>query len=151
MPTNPERMIWGMGDATGLKVVGSRAGRLGSLICWESYMPLARYALYAQGMGIFVNPTWDKARPALPRHIAKEDGSWVIGTATALQGSDIRYLSPTRPPLHAGRVDQPRRCRGGECAMCRHEFGTFPIMGLAALLSPLAVFVTIALIVLMRD
>ena len=52
MPTNPERMIWGMGDATGLKVVGSRAGRLGSLICWESYMPLARYALYAQGMGI---------------------------------------------------------------------------------------------------
>ena len=57
MPTNPERMVWGMGDATGLKMVDTPAGRLGSLICWESYMPLARYALYAQGMEIYVNPT----------------------------------------------------------------------------------------------
>ena len=59
MPTNPEQMVWGMGDASGLKVVDTAAGRLGSLICWESYMPLARYALYAQGMEIYVNPTWD--------------------------------------------------------------------------------------------
>ena len=44
MPTNPERMVWGMGDASGLKVVDTPAGRLGALICWESYMPLARYA-----------------------------------------------------------------------------------------------------------
>jgi nitrilase len=42
MPTNPERMVWGMGDASGLKVVDTPAGRLGCLICWESYMPLAR-------------------------------------------------------------------------------------------------------------
>jgi nitrilase len=49
VPTNPERMIWGQGDASGLRVVDTPFGRLGGLICWENYMPLARYALYAQG------------------------------------------------------------------------------------------------------
>jgi nitrilase len=101
MPTNPERMVWGMGDATGLKVVDTPAGRLGCLICWESYMPLARYALYAQGIEIFVNPTWDTGETCLAtlRHIAKEAGSWVIGTATALQGSDIPDDFPERDRL----------------------------------------------------
>lgn len=101
MPTNPERMVWGMGDATGLKVVNTSAGRLGSLICWESYMPLARYALYAQGMEIFVNPTWDNGESCLAslRHIAREGGAWVIGTATALQGSDIPADFPERDRL----------------------------------------------------
>lgn len=91
MPTNPERMVWGMGDATGLRVVDTPAGRLGALICWENYMPLARYALYAQGMEIHVAPTWDAGDGWLAtlRHIAKEAGCWVIGTATALQGSDM--------------------------------------------------------------
>ena len=101
MPTNPERMVWGMGDATGLKVVDTPAGRLGSLICWESYMPLARYALYAQGMEIYVNPTWDSGETwvATLRHIAREAGAWVIGTATALQGSDIPAEFPERDRL----------------------------------------------------
>jgi nitrilase len=101
MPTNPERMVWGMGDATGLKVVDTPAGRLGSLICWESYMPLARYALYAQGIEIYVAPTWDAGESwlATMRHIAKEAGCWVIGTATALQGSDIPADFPERDRL----------------------------------------------------
>lgn len=91
MPTNPERMVWGMGDASGLKVVDTPAGRLGALICWENYMPLARYALYAQGIDIYVAPTWDTGESwiATMRHIAKEAGCWVIGTATAMQGSDV--------------------------------------------------------------
>jgi nitrilase len=101
MPTNPERMVWGMGDASGLKVVDTPAGRLGSLICWESYMPLARYALYAQGMEIYVNPTWDTGETWLAtlRHIAREAGCWVIGTATALQGGDIPDDFPERDRL----------------------------------------------------
>jgi nitrilase len=101
MPTNPERMVWGMGDATGLKVVDTPAGRLGSLICWESYMPLARYALYAQGIDIYVAPTWDAGESwlATMRHIAKEAGCWVIGTATAMQGSDIPADFPERDRL----------------------------------------------------
>lgn len=101
MPTNPERMVWGMGDASGLKVVDTPAGRLGGLICWESYMPLARYALYAQGLEIFVNPTWDNGEACLVtlRHIAREAGCWVIGTATALQGSDVPEDFPERDRL----------------------------------------------------
>jgi nitrilase len=101
MPTNPERMVWGMGDASGLKVVDTPAGRLGSLICWESYMPLARYALCAQGLDIYVAPTWDTGETWLAtlRHVAKEAGCWVISTATALQGSDIPADFPERDRL----------------------------------------------------
>lgn len=101
MPTNPERMVWGAGDATGLKVVDTPAGRLGSLICWESYMPLARYALYAQCLDIYVAPTWDAGESwlATMRHIAKEAGCWVIGTATAMQGSDVPADFPEREKL----------------------------------------------------
>ena len=102
MPTNPERMVWGMGDASGLRVIDTPGGRLGSLICWESYMPLARYALYAQGLEIFVNPTWDNGEVCLAtfRHIAREAGCWVIGTATALQGSDLPEDFPERDRLY---------------------------------------------------
>ena len=102
MPTNPERMVWGMGDGSGLKVVDTPAGRLGALICWESYMPLARYALYAQGLEIFVNPTWDNGEACLVtlRHIAREAGCWVIGTATALQGCDVPEDFPERDRLY---------------------------------------------------
>ncbi len=102
MPTNPERMVWGMGDGSGLKVVDTPAGRLGALICWESYMPLARYALYAQGLEIFVNPTWDNGEACLVtlRHIAREAGCWVIGTATALQGCDLPEDFPERDRLY---------------------------------------------------
>ena len=101
MPTNPERMIWGMGDASGLRVVDTAVGRLGCLICWESYMPLARYALYAQGIDILVNPTWDNGDVCLAtlRHVAREGGCWVIGTATAMQGSDMPADFPDRDRL----------------------------------------------------
>src|SRR5712672_1002893 len=59
MPTNPERMVWGLGDATGLNVVATPSGRIGMLICWENYMPLSRYTLYAQGVEIYVASTYD--------------------------------------------------------------------------------------------
>jgi nitrilase len=91
MPTNPERMIWGFGDGSGLNVVGTAVGRVGTLICWENYMPLARYALYAQNIEIYVAPTWDSGETwlATMQHIAREGGCWVIGCATALEASDI--------------------------------------------------------------
>ena len=101
MPTNPERMVWGMGDATGLRVVDTAAGRVGCLICWESYMPLARYALYAQDIDIYVAPTWDVGDTwlATMRHVAREGGCWVIGTATAMQGGDLPDDFPERDKL----------------------------------------------------
>ena len=101
MPTNPERMVWGMGDASGLRVVDTPIGRLGGLICWENYMPLSRYALYAQNIEIYVAPTWDASDSwiATMRHIAKEGGCWVIGTATAMEGSDVPEDFPRRDEL----------------------------------------------------
>ncbi len=101
MPTSPERMVWGMGDASGLKVVETRVGRMGCLLCWENYMPLARFALYAQGMDILVAPTWDcgETWTASMRHIAREGGCWVLSSATAIQGSDIPQSFPGRSQL----------------------------------------------------
>jgi len=101
MPTNPERMVWGLGDASGLRVVDTPVGRIGCLICWESYMPLARYALYAQNIDIYVAPTWDcgEAWTGSMNHIAREGGCWVLSTATALQGSDVPATFPERDQL----------------------------------------------------
>lgn len=98
MPTNPERMVWGFGDGAGLNVVDTAVGRIGALICWESYMPLARYALYAQNIEIYVAPTWDSGDTwlATMQHIAREGGCWVIGCATSLEASDI----PTGIPYY---------------------------------------------------
>lgn len=101
MPTNPERMVWGFGDASGLKVVDTPVGRIGGLICWENYMPLARYALYSQNIDIYVAPTWDSGeiwRDSM-NHIAREGGCWVVSTATALQGMDIPEAFPGRDEL----------------------------------------------------
>ena len=102
MPTNAERMVWGMGDASGLRVVDTPVGRIGTLICWESYMPLARYALYAQDIEIYISPTWDFGESWITamRHIAKEGGCWVIGTATAMQGSDVPDDFPEKDRMY---------------------------------------------------
>lgn len=98
MPTNPERMVWGMGDASGLRVVDTPVGRIGTLICWENYMPLARYALYSQKLDILVAPTWDVGEvwQASMRHIAREGGCWVLTTATALETKDMPTDFPER-------------------------------------------------------
>ncbi len=102
MPTNPERMVWGLGDGSGLKVVETPCGRLGTLICWESYMPLARYALYGQGIEIYVAPTYDSGEDWLGtlQHIAREGRCWVLGSGTLLRGSDIPADLPGRSVLY---------------------------------------------------
>jgi len=91
MPTNPERMVWGMGDASGLRAVDTGCGRVGTLICWESYMPLARYALYATGIDVYVAPTYDSGERwvATMQHVAREAGCWVVGSGCAFRGRDI--------------------------------------------------------------
>ena len=101
MPTNPERMVWGQGDASGLRVVDTPAGRIGGLICWENYMPLARYALYAQGPDFYVAPTWDAGSGwvSTMRHIALEGRCWVLGNGTAMRGRDVPESFPSRDAL----------------------------------------------------
>lgn len=101
MPTNPEKMVWGMGDASGLKVVDTAVGRIGCLICWENYMPLARYSLFSQNIDIYIAPTWDSGETWLAsmNHIAREGGCWVLSTATAMTGEDIPADFPEREAL----------------------------------------------------
>jgi nitrilase len=105
MPTNPERMVWGAGDASGLKAVETAHGRLGTMICWESYMPLARYALYAQGVEIYIAPTYDSGERwlATMQHIAREGGCWVVGCGCALQACDIPDSVPGKSDLYPNR------------------------------------------------
>jgi len=101
MPTNPERMVWGFGDASGLRTVETLCGRVGTLICWESYMPLARYALYAQGVDVYVAPTYDSGERcvATAQHIAREGGCWVLGSGCAFRASDIPDAVPGKAEL----------------------------------------------------
>ncbi len=102
VPTNPERMVWAPGDATGLRVVETPFGRLGGLVCWESYMPLARFALYAQGVQVYVAPTWDEGDTwlATMRHIAAEGRCWVLGAGSALRAADMPLDLPERDRLY---------------------------------------------------
>ena len=102
MPTNPERMVWGFGDASGLRVVDSPAGRIGTLLCWESYMPLARYALYAQGVELYIAPTYDSGDDWIGslQHIAREGGCWVVGCGNLMRGSDIPDDFPEKDTLY---------------------------------------------------
>jgi nitrilase len=81
MPTHAERLVWGMGDGSDLQVHSTAVGRIGGLICWENFMPLARFAMYAQGVDIWVAPTLATHEPwvASMRHIAREGVCHVIG------------------------------------------------------------------------
>jgi nitrilase len=101
MPTNPERMVWGSGDASSLKGIDTPVGRIGTLICWESYMPLVRYTLYAQGIEIYVTPTYDSGDRAVAtmQHIAREGGCWVISCGSAIHARDIPANFPGRNDL----------------------------------------------------
>jgi nitrilase len=91
VPTGGERLVWAQGDGSTLNVFDTSLGKLGGLICWENYMPLARNAMYAWGTQIYVAPTWDSSDGWLLslRHIAREGGMFVIGCCTAMQVSDI--------------------------------------------------------------
>ena len=79
-PTAAERVVWGEGDGSTLTVLSTEFGRLGGLICWENYMPLARMAMYAQGVELYVAPTADSrdSWQATIRHIACEGRCFVL-------------------------------------------------------------------------
>jgi nitrilase len=103
MPTNPERMVWGFGDASGLRAIETSCGRIGTLICWENYMPLARCALYAQGVDVYIAPTYDAGERwiATMQHIAREGGCWVLGSGCAFQARHIPDAVPGKAELYA--------------------------------------------------
>jgi nitrilase len=80
MPTNHERLVWGLGDGSGLETVETDAGRIGGLICWENFMPLARFALYERGVEIYLAPTAEDSESWQDsmRHIARESRAFVL-------------------------------------------------------------------------
>ncbi len=80
-PTGTERLIWAEGDAESLVSFDTPIGKLGGLICWENYMPLARMAMYLKGVNIYIAPTADSRDEWLStmKHIALEGRCFVIG------------------------------------------------------------------------
>ena len=106
MPTGGERLVWGMGDGSTLEVIDTPFGRLGGLTCWENYMPLARAALYAQGIEIYLAPTWDNSDVWVPsmQHIAREGRMFVVGVNFCLKASDVPADVPHKEALY-GRDD----------------------------------------------
>lgn len=97
MPTYTERMIWGMGDGSSLHAVDTTAGRVGSLICWEHWMPLARQALHLSGEDIHVAAwPWVKDMNMVAcRHYAFEGRCFVIACGGIMTARDLpRELEP---------------------------------------------------------
>jgi nitrilase len=80
-PTAAERLIWGEGDGSTLTVLDTELGKVGGLICWENYMPLARMAMYGKGVELYLAPTADQrdSWQATLRHIALEGRCFVLG------------------------------------------------------------------------
>ncbi len=91
VPTGAERLVWANGNDHLLTVVDIGGVKVGSLICWENYMPLARMAMYEQGVGVLLAPTWDNSDEWVPtlRHIAKEGRVFVVGVTSFLRGCDV--------------------------------------------------------------
>jgi nitrilase len=96
VPTLSERTIWKYGDPGTLEVYDTKLGKLGGLICWENYMPLVRYSLYAEGIELYVAPTYDESTSwqATLRHIGKEGRAFVIGCCMAYKKEDILAQCP---------------------------------------------------------
>jgi nitrilase len=80
VPTNHERLVWGQGDGEGLRAIETPLGRMGGLICWENYMPLARFSLYESGVEIYLASTADDGDSwqATLVHIARESRAFVV-------------------------------------------------------------------------
>jgi nitrilase len=91
MPTALERMIWGFGDGSTLTVVDSPYGRIGSVICWENYMPMLRMAMYAKDVALYCAPTADDRDTWLPsmRHIALEGRCFVLTACQFIRKKDF--------------------------------------------------------------
>jgi nitrilase len=121
MPTAMERLIWGFGDGSTLPVVETPAGRVGSVICWENYMPMLRMAMYAKGVQLYCVSTVDDRDSWLPtmRHIAFEGRCFVL---SACQYITREAYGSDYAPIQG---DDPKTImiRGGSCII--DPFGNF--------------------------
>lgn len=113
MPTALERLVWGFGDGSTIGVVDTPIGRIGSVICWENYMPLLRAAMYAQGVELYCAPTVDDRDAWLPtmRTIALEGRCFVISACQYLTRGD----GPADYAPAQGDDPSTVLIRGGSC------------------------------------
>jgi len=113
-PTAAERFLWGEGDGSTLTILDTELGRIGGLICWENYMPLARMAMYSKGVQIYLAPTADARDTWLAsmRHVACEGRCYVLSCNQFVRRDRYPADLETRDEL-AGAPDI--LCRGGSC------------------------------------
>jgi nitrilase len=106
VPTNHERLIWGQGDGRGLNAVETGFGRVGGLVCWENYMPLARFALYESGVEIYVASTADDADAwqSTLVHIARESRSYVVSPSAFQRASSYPDDFPLASELEGAGI-----------------------------------------------
>jgi nitrilase len=106
VPTNHERLVWGQGDGRGLRAIETPVGRLGGLICWENYMPLARFSLYESGVEIYIASTADDsdAWQATLVHLARESRAFVIAPSHFQRSSAYPEDFPLRAELEGIEV-----------------------------------------------
>lgn len=114
MPTYEERLVWGIGDGHGLTAHPIGDFTLGALNCWENWMPLARAALYAQGVDLHVAlwPGSDRNTRDITRFIAMESRSYVVSVGGLIRASDVPAGTPARS-VFAGANET--YCNGGSC------------------------------------
>lgn len=113
MPTGSERLVWGFGDGSTLPVYDTEIGKLGSVICWENYMPMMRAAMYAQRIQIYCAPTADGRPTWLPsmQHIALEGRCFVLSSNQFCRRADYPQDYPSDLPAEPEAIVS----RGGSC------------------------------------
>lgn len=113
MPTAMERLIWGFGDGSTLPVFQTPIGRIGSVICWENYMPMLRMAMYSKGIQIYCAPTADDRDTCVPsmQHIAIEGRCFVLSSCQHIN----RGAYPKDYSAIQGDDPETLLLRGGSC------------------------------------
>ena len=117
VPTYTERMVWGPGDVEGLRAVETPGARIGGLVCWEHWMPLARQALHESGEDVHVAvwPTAHEMHQVASRHYAFEGRCFVLVSGALMRASAL----PAELEPHPERVTSPEQwvLRGGSAVI----------------------------------
>ncbi|WP_350288141.1 carbon-nitrogen hydrolase family protein [uncultured Croceitalea sp.] len=132
-PTGTERIIWAEAAGESLVTFNTKIGKLGGLICWENYMPLARMSMYEKGVEIYIAPTADSREEwtATMKHIALEGRCYVLGCN--------QYFTKSMYPSKYQELalDEPEAmCPGGSVIVSPHgKIIAGPLFGASGVLT----------------